>query len=467
MMALKLFNTLKRKIQLFTPLHDKKIAFYTCGPTVYNIAHIGNFRAFVCYDLLKRYLQFKGYKVKHVMNITDIDDKIIRDCQKQELTLQAFTKHYTDLFIQDLNTLNIIPADHTPKATEYIQDMIHLIQKLIDARVAYTADEGVYFQVTSFKDYGKLANINIEELKSGASGRIAADEYDKANAQDFALWKFWTKDDGNIFWNAPFGKGRPGWHIECSVMAQQLLGNQIDIHMGGVDLIFPHHQNEIAQLEPITKKEFAKYWIHTEHLLVDGKKMSKSLGNFYTLRDLLNKGFKPNGIRYLLLATHYRQKLNLNFEALHAAEAAVKALDEFVMHLDNCKASENNPRIPRLIKTCLTNFEKAMDNDLSISEALAIIHEFMTRINIIHSKLSSQDAEKIKKTMKKINGVLDVITFSTYSVPDYIWILVNKRETARKHKDWKTADAAREKLKEEGWYIEDLPNGPQPRRINV
>ncbi|MBI4449186.1 cysteine--tRNA ligase [Candidatus Woesearchaeota archaeon] len=464
-MALRVHNTLSRKLESFKPLDDKNVKLYTCGPTVYNVAHVGNWRAFLFYDLFKRYLSYRGFKVTHVMNITDVDDKIIRDCQKTGLSREAFTKKYTDLFLEDEKTIGILSPDHMPRATEYVGDMISLIQSLMDKGFAYRADEGVYFRVSAFKSYGKLSGIDQEQLLAGGSGRLTADEYDKSSVQDFALWKFHVPADGDVMWDAPFGKGRPGWHIECSAMARRLLGDQLDVHMGGVDLIFPHHENEIAQIEPVSKKRFTTYWLHNEHLLVDGKKMSKSLGNFYTLRDLLAKGHKPLAIRYLFISTHYRQKFNLSMEALHSAEVAVKTFDEFLIHLQDAAAENDNPKLPRLIAKTEKSFQKAMDNDLNISEALAHLHNFMSQINKLRAKLSKKDTKEIKDFMLRINTVLGVMSEHKDEAPKDILDLVAKREMARKAKVWKESDAIRDQLKVKGWYVEDLPQGPRPRRI--
>src|SRR3989338_8353872 len=308
-MPLKLYNTLTRKKEVFKPIKDKIVNLYTCGPTIYDYAHIGNFRAYICSDILKRYLKYKGFKVKHIMNITDVDDKTIKGANQQKISLKDYTKKYEKIFFEDIEALNIDKADVFPKATEHIKEMIDLVKKLLKNGIAYKSEDGsIYYDISKFKDYGKLSHTKIKELKEGA--RVNQDSYEKESANDFALWKAYHEEDGNIFWQTEIGKGRPGWHIECSAMSMKYLGSHFDIHAGGVDLVFPHHENEIAQSEAFTGKKFVNYWFHNEHLLVDGRKMSKSLGNYYTLRDLLTKNYNPKAIRYLLLSTHYRQQLN-------------------------------------------------------------------------------------------------------------------------------------------------------------
>ncbi len=405
---LKIYNTLTKKVEEFKPLHDKEVGFYSCGPTVYNFAHIGNFRSFIFYDLIKRYLKFRGFKVKHVMNITDVDDKTIRDSKKEGVSLKEFTERYTKYFIEDLKTLNIELPDVMPKATEHIKDMISLIQKLIDKGYAYKGEDGsIYYDISKFKDYGKLSGMRINDLKAGA--RVKQDEYAKNQAQDFALWKAYSKEDGNVFWETPIGKGRPGWHIECSVMSMKYLGESFDLHSGGVDLIFPHHENEIAQSEAATGKQFVRYWVHPEFLQVNGKKMSKSLGNFFTLRDLLKKGYDPMAIRYLLISTHYRQQLNFTDQGLESAENTITKLREFMKSLLRInKKGELSNEVKELIRDTMDKFIESMDNDLHISEALASIFSFINKINklILEGKLTKKDADEVKSFMIKIDSVL-------------------------------------------------------------
>ncbi len=460
-MTLKLFNTLTRKKEVFKPIVKGKVDMYSCGPTVYNYAHIGNFRNYVFVDILKRYLKFKGYKLKSVMNITDIDDKTIKGSQKEGKTLKQFTEFYTKEFFKDLETLNIEKADIIPKATETIDDMVKLIKKLIDKKIAYKSEDGsTYYDISKFKDYGKLAHVKIKELKAGA--RVSQDEYEKASASDFALWKAYSKEDGDVFWDTEIGKGRPGWHIECSAMSMKNLGETFDIHTGGVDLVFPHHENEIAQSEGATGKKFVDYWSHNEHLVVDGKKMSKSLGNFFTLRDLLDKSYDPKAIRYLLLSTHYRTKLNFTFDGLNSSKNAVDKLNNFIFKLRGMNSEEDIGNIDELIKEAKAAFELKMDDDLNISEGLAVIFDFMNDINKLN--LSKKDAGKVIELMKEINEVLGVISFEEENVPPDVMKLVSDREEARKKKDFTKSDKIRDEIKKKGYIIEDSKEGARVRR---
>lgn len=461
---LKLYNTLTRKKELFKPIKKGVVSMYSCGPTVYDYAHIGNFRSYLAVDILKRYLKFKGYKLKHIMNITDVDDKTIIASKKQKISLKDYTKKYTKAFFEDLKTLNIDPADIFPKATEHIKEMVSMIQKLIKNGLAYKGDDNCwYYDVSKFKNYGKLAKLKMEGLKEGA--RVKQDTYEKENAQDFALWKAYDKNDGDVFWKTDLGKGRPGWHIECSAMNTKYLGDTFDIHTGGVDLIFPHHENEIAQAEGATNKPYVKYWIHNEHLVVDGKKMSKSLNNFYTLRDILKKGHDPKAVRYLLLSTHYRTKLNFTFKGLEAAKNAIGKLNNFIFSLEHMNCKEDIGNIDELIRETKAAFELKMDDDLSISEALAVIFDFIRDTNKL--RLSKKDAEKVKKLMLDFNKVLGVIDFKKKEekLPAEIKKLIEKREKARKKKDFKKADKLRDEIKNKGYTVEDSDEGPRVKKI--
>ncbi len=463
-MALKVFNTLKRKKEEFVPLKPPKVGLYTCGPTVYNYPHIGNYRCYVFGDLLKRYLKYKGYQVTHVMNITDVDDKTIRDSQKEKVSLKEFTQKYENAFFEDLETLNILPADVFPRATEHINEMIALIQKLIDKGFAYKSDDGIYYSIKKFKDYGKLAHINPEELEAGASGRVKVDEYAKENAHDFALWKFWTPEDGGVFWNTEIGKGRPGWHIECSAMSMKYLGEQFDIHTGGVDLIFPHHQNEIAQSAGATGKQFVKYWMHNEWLLVDGKKMSKSLGNFYTLRDVLEKGYDPLAFRYHMLSTHYRQQLNFTFAGLDSAKQSSQRIWDCYDKLLGVNAPKHNPEVHKRIERLKKEFTDAMDNDLDTPPALAALFDFVKDVNVMMPSLSSDDGKALRQAFEDIDKVLGILKKKEAPLPKELLRMINERERAREAKDWKKADELRNKLKEKGIILEDSPQGVRWKR---
>ncbi|MBW2965872.1 cysteine--tRNA ligase [Candidatus Woesearchaeota archaeon] len=464
-MALNLYNTLTRKKEELKPLHDKEVRMYSCGPTVYNFVHIGNLRSFMFVDILRRYIKYKGYKLKHVMNITDVDDKTIRDSKKQGKTLKEFTQFYTKAFLEDLKTLNIEKAEIMPKATEEIKVMVELVKKLLDKGYAYEAEDGIYFRISKFKNYGKLARLDLKQLQAGASGRVRADEYDKADVHDFVLWKFWDKDDGDVFWETEIGKGRPGWHIECSIMSSKYLGQPFDIHTGGVDLIFPHHTNEIAQSEAAEGKQFVKFWIHNDHLIVNGKKMSKSLGNFYTLRDLLDKGYDPKAIRYELLGAHYRQKLDFREDNLNKIPDTLQKFYDFLDKLDEIKEGDNNPSVSKLIEKAKKGFEKEMDNDLNISGALAVVFEFMTSVNKIMSKISRENAKDVEKTMMDFDSVLGIMKHEKVKLDSEIEALVKKREEARKKKDYTTADKIRGELKEKGIILEDTPQGVRWKKI--
>jgi cysteinyl-tRNA synthetase len=413
------------------------------------------------------------------MNLTDVDDKTIRDSQKEGVSLKEFTERYSIAFFEDIKTLNIEPAEAYPKATDYIPEMAAMIECLLKKELAYKTDDGIYFSIGKFKNYGQLAHIDPEQLKAGASGRVKSDEYEKENVSDFALWKFWDEKDGDVFWEIPLGKGRPGWHIECSAMSAKNLTDSfsgstfhpekfvtLDIHTGGVDNIFPHHQDEIAQTEGCVGKKFANYWLHSEHLLVDGKKMSKSLGNFYTLRDLIAKGYNPLAVRYLLLSTHYRQKLNFTLEAVNAAMVAVQRLNDFVLRLKEAHGSKNSAEASDAILKAKLQFEKSLDDDLEMSPALAAIFDLMNVINrhLDSHELSKQDAESVAKFMEEVNLVLGVLVKEEELSPE-LQKLVDEREKARQIKNWARTDELREELKNKGIAVEDTPHGQRWKRI--
>jgi len=475
---MKFYNTLTRKKEEFKPI-GKLVRMYTCGPTVYNYAHIGNFRTYLFEDLLRRWLKYRGYDVKQVMNLTDVDDKTIRDSQKEGMPLKQFTEKYTNAFFEDIKTLNIEPAEVYPKATEHIKEMVEMIKVLLDKKIAYKTEDGIYFSIAKFPEYGELAHIDLAQLQAGASGRVKADEYEKENAADFALWKFWDEKDGDVYWETEIGKGRPGWHIECSAMSAKHLSDAfktgkfepdkfttLDIHTGGVDNIFPHHQDELAQTEACTGKKFVNYWMHSEHLLVEGKKMSKSLGNFYTLRDLIAKGFNPLAVRYLLLATHYKQQLNFTFEAVDAAKTAVQRLNDFMLRLKEAHGAKNKTEVQEAIEKAKLQFEKALDEDLEISPALAAIFELMNLVNrhLDSHELSKEDAEKVETFMHQADSVLGVLTKEEKLAPE-LQKLVDEREKARQIKNWSRTDEIRDELKQHGIAVEDTPHGQRWKRI--
>jgi cysteinyl-tRNA synthetase len=457
-----LFNTLTRKKEILKPIEQGKVKMYTCGPTVYDYAHIGNFRAFLFEDLFKRWLQYRGFQVTHVMNLTDIDDKTIKGSQKQAVPLREYTDFYVKAFFEDIKALNIQPADVYPKATDHIPEMVTLIKTLLAKGIAYRGEDGsIYYAVCKFPDYGKLSHIKVGELKAGA--RVSQDEYAKEEAQDFALWKAWTPEDGAVFWETELGKGRPGWHIECSAMSMKYLGETFDVHCGGVDNMFPHHENEIAQSEAATGKQFVLYWMHNEHLQVEGKKMSKRLGNFYTLRDLLAKGYDPIVIRYLLLSTHYRQQFNFTFEGLESAKGAIDRLKNLARRLHDSEGKGSEGQIAKLIAHVQAGFGNAMDDDLNISIALAQLFDFVREVNYLldDNAVSKEEAAEVGGLLMRFDSVLGVIgkVEVEKALPQDIDALVQKREAARKAKNWKEADALRAQLKDLGIVVEDTAQG--------
>ncbi len=459
------FNTRTRKKEPLKTLEEGKIGIYTCGPTVYDFAHIGNFRAYVSQDILKRYLKYRGFEVKHIMNLTDVDDKTIKGSMKQGISLTQYTEKYSKAFFDDLHALGIQPADVYPKATEHIQEMVDMIETLKQKGIAYTADDNsTYYNVAKFDDYGLFAGIDKEGLKAGA--RVSSDEYDKQTAADFALWKSWDEDDGDVFWETSLGKGRPGWHIECSAMSMKYLGEEFDMHAGGIDLVFPHHQNEVAQSEAATGKTFAHTWVHNAHLIVDGKKMSKSLGNFFTLRDILDKGYDGISVRYLLMATHYRQQLNFTFEGLDAAKNAIERVNEVISKLKNVSSSDGESQ-ETLVSRAKEDFERAMDDDLNISEALGTLFDFVRDINkaLDDNAVSNEDAQKILSFLESLNSIFNVFDFSDQELSKEEQDLIDQREAARKSKDFAEADRLRDELKKRGIQLDDTDSGVRWKKL--
>jgi cysteinyl-tRNA synthetase len=466
---IKLFNTESRQKEIFTPMTKGQVKMYTCGPTVYDYAHIGNYRAFIFEDLLRRSLSYFGLKVTQVMNLTDVDDKTIRGALAQKISLDAYTKKYKDAFFEDLKTLGVQPAEIYPSATEYIEEMIQMIQTLLNKGIAYFGGDGsVYYSIDKFPEYGKLSHLNIDDLQAGASKRVSADEYEKEHVCDFVLWKKYDPErDGGIYWESPFGKGRPGWHLECSAMAVKLLGETIDIHVGGIDNMFPHHENEIAQSEACTGKCFSHLWMHSEHLIVDGKKMSKSLGNFYTLRDLLNKGYTGLQIRYLLFQAHYRTQLNFTFAGLDAAQASLNRLHDFIRRLNEViqlhPGGSIQPELTQTIQTAQSAFSEALADDLNISPALAAVFELVHSVNALceTKQLSGAGAEKVIEFLKKIDAVLGVLFVEAkgHAIPEELQQLLAQRQQARAEKNWKLSDQIRDKILDSGYLIEDTPTG--------
>ena len=458
-MALRLFNTLTKNLEEFKPSDSKRVTLYSCGPTVYTFAHIGNFRTFVFIDLLKRYLKFLGFEVHHIMNITDVDDKIIQKCSEESRTREDLTEEFTQAFFDDLESLKIEPASIYPKATDHIGEMQTLISKLIDQNYAYQSRDGsVFFKLSEFSDYGKLANLNPDQLKSG--DRVEDDEYGKEEGRDFALWKGFKPQDGDVNWDSPWGKGRPGWHIECSVMSTHYLSNHFDIHCGGVDNIFPHHENEIAQSCAASGEAFVNYWLHNEHLLVDGQKMSKSMGNFYTLRDLLEKGCSPEALRYTLISTHYRSKLNFTFEKVKAAQKCINKLRELKRRLKKID-NEEDEVLNSETETMLSKFSEKLGDDLNISGALGELFIWVNYLfaELDNDKLDCCSAKGALSALRKIDSVLGVIDCANLEVDDNIHKLIREREKARSNKDWDKADKVRGQLDELGIILDDTPEG--------
>ena len=471
-MGLKFFNTLSRSIQEFAPLAPPAVGMYCCGPTVYDFAHIGNWRTFVFGDLVRRYLEFKNLRVTHVMNITDVEDKIIKGVRETKTSLRDFTGKYETAFLEDLKTLNCLEPHHKPHATEFIPEIISLIEKLVAKGFAYQADGSVYFSIDKYRGagcvYGKLLKLNFEELRAGE--RVKNDEYAKESIADFALWKARSPDDGEVFWPSPFGEGRPGWHIECSAMSMKILGQSFDLHLGGEDLVFPHHEDEIAQSEGATGKPFVKYWLHGAHLLVEGKKMSKSLGNYFTLRDLLAKGFTGRDIRCLLLSAHYRETFNFTMDGLQGSKAALARIDECLGKLREL-AGSSQPQATESLDTLnaftLERFSEALDDDFNVSAAWAAVFQWVGELNRRMSAefAGAKDAAAALATWEKMDSVLGVGTKSEVEIPAEISALLDARQAARKEKNFKRSDEIRAELAAKGWTIEDTPKGPKLKKI--
>lgn len=471
---IQLFNTRSSKKESFQPSDPKNVKLYTCGPTVYDYAHIGNLRTYVAEDLLKRALIFLGYKVDHVMNLTDVDDKTIKGAVSKNISLNEYTQTFKDAFFEDLKSLHILPAQNYPAATDHIPQMVEMIEELLKKEIAYKGSDGsIYFSIKKFPNYGCLSHLKLEDLKTGASNRLESDEYDKETACDFVLWKKYDSSrDGSVFWESPFGPGRPGWHLECSAMAVHYLGQTLDLHMGGVDNIFPHHENEIAQSEACTGHNFCPFWVHVEHLLVNQKKMSKSLGNFYTLRDLLEQSFSPAQIRYLLITSHYRTQLNFTLEGLKAAGNALERLQNFIERLIQYPASQhqNNPAINQRITQLQESFSKALSDDLNISQAMAEIFDFTREVNLMMDKesLSYTNAQEVLKGLEHLNQVLGFLSFKVEeeSIPNEMQQALINRQKARAIKDWAEADRLRDHITSQGYMIIDTPGGPQLKKAD-
>jgi cysteinyl-tRNA synthetase len=465
-MALRLYNTLTQSVETFTPLSDNTVRMYTCGPTVYDFAHIGNFRTFVFYDLLRRWLRASGFQLDHVMNITDVDDKIIRNAVAQQKSLDEYTAIYTKAFLDDCATLRLEQPERLVRATEHIQEMADAIHKLEEGGYTYRSDGSVYFRISKFKDYGKLSHNDFSGMVAGA--RVDVDNYDKADARDFALWK--AAKPGEPAWDTEAGHGRPGWHIECSVMAIEYLGATLDLHAGGIDLIFPHHENEIAQSEALTGKQFSRFWVHSEFLLVEGQKMSKSLGNFYTLRDIFARGIAPEAVRYLLASVPYRKALNFTFDGLSSAKTAIERLRNFKFRLDTAKLPEGtNAKIADHAAAALAGFRAAMDDDLNTAEALAFVFEFLREANtaLDAGEFQAGNLAGANALLDQFDAVFEVLKPSAaadgMSEAD-IEGLVAERSAAKKARNFTRSDEIRAQLLEAGIVIEDTKDGVRWKR---
>ena len=458
---------MSRRKEELRPLDGKRVRMYTCGPTVYDYAHIGNFRAYMFEDLLRRYIKFRGFEVVQVQNLTDVDDKTIRAATEEKVPLKAYTKKYIDAFFDDLAKLNIEPAEHYPAATDYIPDMIRLIEILMEKGYAYRSDDGsVYYSIDRFNEYGKLAHLDRDGMKAGA--RVDHDEYDKENAADFALWKAYVPEDGDVAWDSPWGKGRPGWHIECSAMSMKLLGESFDIHTGGVDVIFPHHEDEIAQSEAATGKPYSKYWMHCGYLVVDGRKMSKSLGNFYTLREIIDMGYTGREVRYELLSGHYRQSLNFAFKSLDANRAALKRLDEFLANIKEAAGSETDAGpLPAWAAGTRRRFTDAMDDDMNISGAMAALFDTVHAGNkaMTEQSLSPNEALAVYNLWKELDTVVGLLIPPEENIPAEVKNLLQARAAARAEKNWAESDRIRDALAGLGWTVKDTPDGPKLRKL--
>ena len=495
---MKIHNTLTQQLEELVPLEGNRIRLYTCGPTVYNYAHIGNFRAYIFEDLLRRCIKYFDHEIVQVMNLTDVDDKTIAGANKAGVSLDAFTGTFKAAFFEDLKILNVEPAEHYPAATDHVPEMIAIIRKLMDKGHAYKSDDGsVYFSVSSFPAYGKLAHLDMAGMRPGA--RVQHDEYEKENVADFALWKAWDEKDGAVVWDSPWGRGRPGWHIECSAMATKYLGESFDLHTGGVDNIFPHHEDEIAQSEAATGKPFVRYWMHCAHLVVEGRKMSKSLGNFYTLRDVMSRGYTGREIRYVLTAGHYRQSLNFSFDALDAARSALQRLDEFQDRLGqvavtaniehstsniqhstvrmhppsfNVQCSmfnvecSNSSFLPDWAELARQKFDVGISEDLNISESLGALFDMVHAGNraMNSQSLTPEQAAAVKGLLARFDRVLGFLEKPLDAVPAEALNFLELRQQARQAKNWAEADRVRNELATLGWIIQDTPQGPKLKR---
>ena len=460
-------NTLSGRVEEFHPINEDEVRFYYCGPTVWEYGHIGNFRSAVAADVVRRYLKFKGYKVKHVMNITDVEDRIIAKSQEAGLTIDEYTAKYIDALWEDFDALGCERPEVVPRATRHIPEMVTLIEKLLATEHAYRSDGSIYYRIASFPEYGKLSKINFAGNIAGASERVDTDKYEKEDARDFALWKE-PGSETEPAWDTEIGRGRPGWHIECSAMSMKYLGESFDIHAGGIDLVFPHHENEIAQSEGATGKQFVKYWIHFEHLKVEGETMSKSKGNYYTYRDIAAKGFSPAAIRYFLLSVPYNKQLNFTFDALAGAEKTVASLRDFRARLSEAKTEPgSNEELHEAAERALTEFEAGMDDDLNTSVALAAVHNLSREVNtaLARKKVKTENQRELLEVIDRIDTVLNIFGKGQREMLDSeVQALIDERQEARRRRDFGRADEIRLELADRGIVLEDTKDGVRWKR---
>jgi cysteinyl-tRNA synthetase len=472
MTAIRLHNTLSGKLEELEPLHPGEVRIYTCGPTVYDFAHIGNFRTFVFQDVLRRFLRSRGYRVLQVMNLTDVDDRIIQNAAAKSITIREYTEKYVEAFLEDMKTLSLETPEEVVRATDHIEDMVALIERLREKGLTYSKDGSIYYSIAKFPSYGRLSKIDIRGMQTGA--RVDVDRYEKADARDFALWK--APKPGEHFWETRIGPGRPGWHIECSAMSMKYLGDTLDIHTGGVDLTFPHHENEIAQSEAATGKPFVRLWLHAEHLIIEGEKMSKSLGNFFTLRDLFAKGIKPSSIRFLLLSVPYNRQLNFTMDGLKQAESSVERLRNFVQRLKTEQfPAGSNTEMQKRAEKADAAFDEGLSDDLNTAVALAAVFDLVRDVNTAmdRGEFRQQDAPRVLATMEKFDAILDVLTDDDADrlrkmgvggpapriSPQQIEALIEERQAAKKRRDFKRADEIRQQLADSGILLEDRKDG--------
>jgi len=464
---LKFRNTLSGRVEEFRPLREGEVGFYYCGPTVWNYGHIGNFRSAIAADIVVRYLKFKGYKVTHVMNITDVEDRIIAESQKAGLTIDEYTAKYIDALWEDFDALGCERPNVVPRATRHIPEMVTLIEKLLDSDHAYRSDDSIYYRIASFPQYGKLSKINFAGNIAGASERIDTDRYEKEDARDFALWKE-PSSETEPAWDTTIGRGRPGWHIECSAMSMKYLGETFDIHAGGIDLVFPHHENEIAQSEGATGKEFVRYWIHFEHLKVDGETMSKSKGNYYTFRDVTAKGFSAAAVRYFLLSVPHNKQLNFTFDALAGAERTVASLRDFRARLSEAKTElGKNEKLVETAARALQEFEAGMDDDFNTSIALAAIHNLSREVNtaLARKQVKTENQQELLALIDRFDSVLNIFGKQEREMLDSeVQALIDERQEARRRRDFARGDEIRDELASRGIILEDTKDGVRWKR---